>query len=130
MAHARMTAVHDLASKLTGAQGYAPGAEVTAGTVNSTPVDLQGKNGAIFIVSIGTVNSGAEVNASLFESPDNSGWTEVNATVHPESAITEMDTTDQACEVMSYSHGGARWVLAQLVVTDEAIDLGVGIATF
>ena len=130
VAKARFPSVHDPASKLSGAEGICTGAEVTAGTVNGAAVDLQGKHGAIFIVSVGTVNTSGTVNASLEDSPDNSAWTAVNTTLYPESVITEMDTSDQDSEVMSYSHGNARWVRPVVVVAVAAVDVAVGVASF
>jgi len=101
-----------------------------AGTQLGSTIDLAGKRGCIFIVTVGTIGEAAVVDAFLQDSPNGTDWTDVDLDIHPECTIPQIDTADGAGAAMSYSHGGQRYVRAVLVVGVETVDAGIAACSF
>ena len=118
----RMSALHD-GLALTQGQSVAPASRnggASNADVNGTAIDLRGKRGAYFILSAGALTGTANYAARLQtgDNPDdaaNANWTNVNATVYTNAAVTVKTNANTAWE-MSFDAKAGNQVRAVLVV--------------
>lgn len=122
----RMSPLHD-ATALTGGQSVPPASRnggADNADVNGDAIDLRGRRGAYFELSIGALTGAANVAARLQtgDNPDdaaNANWTNVNSTTYPNAAVTAKTNANSVFE-MSYdpAAGGVNQVRA--VLTPDA----------
>lgn len=112
----RMSALHEPTGGTAPAVCVSPQSS-GASTLNGSGIDLAGKRGALFTVSIGDLTGSASVAAYLRDSDDNSTFTNVNTTTYPEATLAAATTANTVRE-MGYQGGGGRkrYVRADVVV--------------
>lgn len=109
----RMSALHD-GLGLTQGQSVPPasrngGADNAA--VNGAAVDLRGKRGAYFILDVGALTGTANYAAYLQTGDNptdaaNANWTNVNATIYTNAAVTVKTNANAAWEMTFDASGG------------------------
>jgi hypothetical protein len=118
----RMSALHD-GMALTQGQSVPPASRnggASNADVNGAAIDLRGKRGAYFILSAGALTGTANYAARLQtgDNPDdsaNANWTNVNATIYTNAAVTVKTNANSAWE-MSFDAKAGNQVRAVLVV--------------
>lgn len=96
-----------------------------AATANGVGIDLMGKRGALFILSVGTLGTNANVDAYIQDSADNSTFANVTGL-----SFTTVTASDGAGQALAYNSGANRYVRAVLVVNTATSDAGIAAVTF
>lgn len=118
----RMSALHS-GIALTQGQSVPPASRnggASNAAVNGAAIDLRGKRGAYFILNAGALTGSANYAAYLQtgDNPDdsaNANWTNVNATLYTNAAVTAKTNANSAFE-MSFDAKAGNQVRAVLVV--------------
>lgn len=133
----RMSALHN-PRNLTSVQSHPPVSRNgdTTNTVNGAAIDLRGKRGAFFTLNAGALTGAANYAAHLQTGDNeldsaNANWTNVNATLHTNAAITAKTNANSVFE-MDYDPvaGGSPLVRAVLVTDANAAVVGIVAHTF
>lgn len=122
----RMSALHD-ATALTQGQSIPPASRnggAANAAVNGAAIDLRGKRGAYFVLSAGALTGAANYAAYLQTSdsetdPTNGNWTNVNATLYTNAAVTVKTNANTAFE-MSYDPAAGRVPNVRAVLVVDA----------
>ena len=75
------------------------------GAINSDSVDMQGFEGVLFVVSLGTVVSGAATSINAAQSADDSSFADLLG-----SSVTIADDDDDELKYLDIYQPGDRWV--------------------
>ena len=124
----RMSPLHKPSQGLVGAIALLPVSRNggTTNTANGESVDLRGKRGAMFVVAAGALTGAANYLAYLQtgDNPNdaaNANWTNVNATLYTNAAVTVKTNANTAWEMdFDASTGGASHV-RMVLVTDANV---------
>ena len=134
----RMSALHNPRSLVAG-QSVPPVSRNGGGganTANGSSIDLRGKRGGGFILTIGALTGAANVAAYLqtgdnLDDAANANWTNVNATLYTNAAVTAKTNANAVFE-MDYdpATGGVAQVRAVLVTDANVAIAGIEHYTF
>ena len=118
----RMSSLHNPAAGLTSGTSVVPASRnggASNADVNGSAIDLRGLRGAHFIVHLGALTGAAAVAARIQTGDNpadaaNANWTNVNATLYPNAAVTVKTNVNTAWE-MSFDARAGNQVRAVLV---------------
>jgi hypothetical protein len=134
----RMSPLHNPAAGLTGVVALLPVSRNgdTPNTANGESVDLRNKRGAMFVVAAGALTGAANYLAYLQtgDNPNdaaNANWTNVNATLYTNAAVTVKTNANSAWEMdFDAATGGASHVRMVLVTSANVAVIGATAITY
>ena len=126
----RMSPLHN-ATALTQGQSIAPASRnggASNADVNGATIDLTGKRGAYFILSVGALTGAANYAArlqtnDLQSDPTNGNWTNVNATLYTNAAVAVKTNASTAWEMSYEPKPGLSCVVRAVLTPDANISL-------
>src|SRR3970282_1700335 len=112
---ARMSPAHNPMGAITSSPTVVPQSSGAA-TLDGLGVDLAGKRGCYFSVSVGALTGLATVAAYVQDSADNSNFTNVNVTTYPDATLAASNAASGVREMWVRKDQVGRYVRAQVVI--------------
>ena len=127
----RMSALHNPAAGMTESLALAPASRnggASNAAVNGNTIDLAGKRGAYFAISVGALTGAANYlayiqNNDLPTDAANGNWANVNATLYPNAALTVKTNASTAWGLDYVPKAGMSPVCRLVLVPDANISL-------
>lgn len=134
----RMSPLHNPAAGLVATQSHPPVARNgdTTNVVNGASIDLRGRRGAYFVLNAGALTGAANYLAYLQTGDNpadaaNANWTNVNATLYTNAAVTVKTNANTAFEMdLDGPTSGAAHARAVLVTDANVAVIGITAVTF